>query len=886
MGQYSSCGAAGRNAISALPGKCRPRKSAFSHSYQILILFLALCLCAPIARAAQSIHDLRKTDFSGGEIARLYGSWDYWPGQILAPEDLDTAPQQLSDPNNLVQQSNFFGRHNVIATLRTIVELPDGAPHLSLFVPLAMPMRVFIDGKPVISTGTPGAIDCPKATRGRATVDLPDGGRHEIVYQISNHYYARFSLVFPWIGTANGLNDAQLVQRIQNWILAGMGLTVALVTLLLTFTGPDRLSSAMVFTMALGAIVEDVNNGLLIFPTILFQQSQEELGVYLFLARIPLFIVPPLIAFRLFEGSIRFWLTPPMILLGIICAFSGSYTDDFTLFNIGYTAWALIFIGWALRYARTHWNDDRRIKAFVLIVLPVFAISLIEAYLGTRFVGYYRFFYFGSLAVAAFYIYTIVDHLILARREAVGLAAALRHTNEGLEKTIEARTGDLRDALTKQTANSEILAVISQSRRDATAVFNAITASAVKLCDAKVGGFFIYRDGYFESVSQSGYIAHNTFDRFKPFPGSELERLPETKQPIQIPDLRETDAYRQRFPSMVYGVEVIGTRTLLWLPLLKAGELFGIMNVGRNRVEPFDQAQIETLQGFAAQAVIAIENARVLRELEERTQELEINNATLRETQSQLVQAEKMASLGTLVAGVAHEINTPLGIAVTATSQVMADRDSLEAAYESNKISRNVLLDFLGSARQGLSIAFTNLSRAAELVASFKQVAVDQHSEDARLIKLSAYIDDILTSLRPMTRQSGVQLMNNVPHDITATLPPGALAQILTNLIQNATIHAFQGTKDPQIAVSAIASGDRIVLTVADNGIGMTGPVRAKAFDPFFTTKRGEGGGTGLGLHIVHNLVTEALKGSVELKSVPGQGTQFVFTLHKSLPTS
>jgi signal transduction histidine kinase len=213
----------------------------------------------------------------------------------------------------------------------------------------------------------------------------------------------------------------------------------------------------------------------------------------------------------------------------------------------------------------------------------------------------------------------------------------------------------------------------------------------------------------------------------------------------------------------------------------------------------------------------------------------------------------------------------------------MVERDNLESLYDLNKISRTVLSDFLGSCRQGLSIAYTNLSRAAELVTSFKQVAVDQHSEDARLIQLSDYIDDILASLRPMTRQSGVQLINNVPGDITATLPPGALAQILTNLIQNATIHAFHGVKDPQIEMSATASDHKIVLTVADNGIGMTGEVRAKAFDPFFTTKRGEGGATGLGLHIVHNLVTEALKGSVELKSVPGLGTEFVFTLNRSL---
>jgi signal transduction histidine kinase len=272
--------------------------------------------------------------------------------------------------------------------------------------------------------------------------------------------------------------------------------------------------------------------------------------------------------------------------------------------------------------------------------------------------------------------------------------------------------------------------------------------------------------------------------------------------------------------------------------------------------------------------------------LERNNLELANANRELRRTQSQLVQAEKMASLGTLVAGVAHEINTPLGIAITATSHVMAERDQLEAAASAKTLGRLTLATFLDQSKQGLSMVAANLTRAADLVGSFKKVAVDQNIEDIRQIDLGTYVGDVVRSIGPMARAKGITVINEIPDGINLNIAPGALAQILTNLVQNAVLHAFDGIVEPTVTISAAKDGNQLRLCVADNGIGMTEEIQSKAFDPFFTTKRGEGGGTGLGLHIVHNLVTEALRGTVALKSAPGQGTEFTITLDRSRQTA
>ena len=286
----------------------------------------------------------------------------------------------------------------------------------------------------------------------------------------------------------------------------------------------------------------------------------------------------------------------------------------------------------------------------------------------------------------------------------------------------------------------------------------------------------------------------------------------------------------------------------------------------------FNQARKEKYDAQAL-ALEALQRSEQKLELmvEQRTQ-------SLRETQAQLVHAEKMASLGTLVAGVAHEINTPLGIAVTATSQVIQEKDDLKSLVQSGQLSRNRLSEFMDRADNGLGIAYSNLTRAASLVTSFKQVAVDQNSEQAREIDLALYLNDVLKSLEPILKSNKVQVEQSIPVGLKLMTHPGALAQVITNLVQNAVKHAFEGVRDPKISFDyKNCAADQIQLILADNGMGMSESTRLHAFDPFFTTKRGMGG-TGLGLHIVHNLMKDSLKGHIELESRPGQGTRFLMS--------
>jgi signal transduction histidine kinase len=258
---------------------------------------------------------------------------------------------------------------------------------------------------------------------------------------------------------------------------------------------------------------------------------------------------------------------------------------------------------------------------------------------------------------------------------------------------------------------------------------------------------------------------------------------------------------------------------------------------------------------------------------------IEERTRSLKDAQAQLVQSEKLAALGTLVAGVAHEINTPLGIAVTATSQVIADREELQQAAGSGQLTKSALANFLATTEKGLSIAYTNLTRAADLVRSFKQVAVDQNSEEPREIDLALYVDDILRSLEPVLKGGRIEIVRSIPTGIKLLLQPGVLAQIVTNLVQNAARHAYVGVERPYMTFEAdINNLSQVVLKISDNGVGMDAQTKAKAFDPFFTTQRGSGG-TGLGLHIVHNLVTDALKGTIQLRSSPGAGTEFEITI-------
>jgi signal transduction histidine kinase len=253
--------------------------------------------------------------------------------------------------------------------------------------------------------------------------------------------------------------------------------------------------------------------------------------------------------------------------------------------------------------------------------------------------------------------------------------------------------------------------------------------------------------------------------------------------------------------------------------------------------------------------------------------------AELRETQSNLIQAEKLASLGQLVAGVAHEINTPLGVALTTATALEREVGEVRERGKSGRLSRSDFENGVARLGEGTRLLVSNLTRAIDLVYSFKQVAVDQASGERRSFELKTWLDELLTSLGPLLRKSGHQVAVECPPDLELDSYPGSLGQVLTNLIMNATVHAYRPGVAGRLAITVSRLSARTVrLVFADDGRGIAPDHLGKIFDPFFTTGR-DRGSTGLGLHIVYNLVTARLQGSIAVESRLGEGTRFTIDL-------
>jgi len=245
---------------------------------------------------------------------------------------------------------------------------------------------------------------------------------------------------------------------------------------------------------------------------------------------------------------------------------------------------------------------------------------------------------------------------------------------------------------------------------------------------------------------------------------------------------------------------------------------------------------------------------------------------TLAQTQEQLVHSEKMAALGGLVAGISHEVNTPIGISVTSATNIEEKMRELESDFLSGQLTKNSFKSFMQHSQQGLDILIKNLARASDLVRSFKQVAVDQSSDELREINLHEYCDEIILSLHPKLKNTNISVINTIPDDIFIFTNPGSIYQIISNLIVNSVIHAFDDrSEDPEIVLSSTSDGSQHTITYNDNGNGLDETTLTKIFDPFYTTKRGQGG-SGLGMHVVYNLVTTSLHGNITVNSTPGKG--------------
>jgi len=268
-------------------------------------------------------------------------------------------------------------------------------------------------------------------------------------------------------------------------------------------------------------------------------------------------------------------------------------------------------------------------------------------------------------------------------------------------------------------------------------------------------------------------------------------------------------------------------------------------------------------------------NSQLQVEIEER----KIAQQTLQDTQRDLIENEKLAALGGLVAGIAHEINTPVGIGVTASSHLRETLDHFSELYVGGKMKRSDLDGLLVSVRDLNGMVEENLQRASSLIRSFKEVAVDQTAEDEREFCLSEYASQVVKSLSPQLRNRKIEIsLQGIDPSIHLHTAPGPISQVLVNLVNNSLVHGFDEDQSGMISIGARLTSDGLHLTYADNGKGIAPENQGKIFDPFFTTKRSHGG-SGLGMHLVYNIVTKKYSGKIKCESEIGQGVRFDITL-------
>ncbi len=278
---------------------------------------------------------------------------------------------------------------------------------------------------------------------------------------------------------------------------------------------------------------------------------------------------------------------------------------------------------------------------------------------------------------------------------------------------------------------------------------------------------------------------------------------------------------------------------------------------------------------------LAYDNTTILFNLLGNAMDREVANSklkktlvTLQQTQEQLINSEKMIALGGLVAGIAHEINTPIGVSVTAASYLSERSEELMGLYMDGKLKRTDMQSYFETSLETIKILSLNLKRASDLINSFKQIAVDQSIEEKRRFKLKEYIDEVLLSLNPKLRKTMIKVSVNCPDDLEIYGQAGALSQIVTNLIVNSLTHAYNYGDTGYITIDIYLEDNMVNFIYSDDGSGIEQKNIGKIFDPFYTTRRGRGG-TGLGLNVVYNIVTQEYGGNIKCASEPGKGTVF-----------
>jgi two-component system, NtrC family, sensor kinase len=457
---------------------------------------------------------------------------------------------------------------------------------------------------------------------------------------------------------------------------------------------------------------------------------------------------------------------------------------------------------------------------------------------------------------------------------------------------------ETREALEQQTATAEVLKVISASPGELEPVFQAMLANAVHLCEAKFGMLFLYENNEFRAVGKWNLPpAYSDFLGKAPIradPKIPMGRVLMTKQPVQVADVLQDQSYIEGYPGMIGVGELGGARTLLQVPLLKDNDLVGTIAIYRQEVRPFNDKQVALVQNFAAQAVIAIENARLLSELRQRTDDLTRSLDDLRAAQDRLVQTEKLASLGQLTAGIAHEIKNPLNFVnnFSALSAELIDEleGTLAPAALDQKL-RGEIGELTAMLKSNLEKVVQHGKRADSIVKNMLLHSREGGGEH-RPADINALVEESLNLAYHGARaeKSGfhVTLKRELDPDAgMVELYPQEITRVLLNLVSNGFYavtkrkEATGGTFEPILCAATKSFGDRVEIRIRDNGTGIPLEVKEKMFNPFFTTKPA-GEGTGLGLSMSHDIIVKQHGGKIDVETEPGVFTEFVITLPRN----